>query len=143
MTPSDMVSAVGRTAREAARSEAAASEFSRAQLMSAYSASRHLAVELAAFRSELELFGASMAAELRAAPGVAGAADLSALASQLELTTDAQRAGDLMSRVLDGLRDDASPESATLRARIHTLLRKLSEREVELLAEAIEGPPRG
>jgi hypothetical protein len=140
MTPSDIVSAVGRTAREAARSEAAASEFSRAQLMSAYSATRHLAVELAAFGAEIEWFAASVAAELRATRCVTSQPTLSGLASELEQSTDGQRAGELMSQVLDTLRDDASSESATLRTRLHTLLRRLSEREVRLLAEAIEGP---
>jgi len=90
-----MVSAVGRAAREAARSEAAASEFS------------------------------------------------TGLAAELEGTTDAQRAGDVVSEVFDALRDDASPEAALLRVRLHSLLRKLSEREVFLLAETIEGTRSG
>jgi hypothetical protein len=142
MSPSDVVTAVGRTARDAARSEADASEFARAQLMSAYSASRHLAVELAAFRPELEWFAGAVVGELRAARGLATGAALSGLAGELESTMNAQRAGDLMSQILEALRDDGSSESANLRARLHTLLRRLSEREVELLADAIEGPPR-
>jgi hypothetical protein len=134
-----MVSAVGRAAREAARSEAAASEFSTGQLMSAYSASRHLAVELAAFTGELRWFTEAVARELRAARGVTNGSTLPGLAAELERTTDAQRAGDLVSQVFDALRDDASPEAVLLRSRLHLLLRKLSEREVFLLAETIEG----
>jgi hypothetical protein len=141
MSPSEIVSALGRTAREAARSEVAASEFSRAQLMSAYSASRHLAVELGAFAAEIEWFARAAARELRGARDGVGGVNVSGLASELELTTDAQRAGDLVSQVLDALRHDPSSESANLRVRLHTLLRQLSEREVELLSEAIEGAP--
>ena len=138
-----MVSAVGRAAREAARSEAAASEFSTRQLMSAYSASRHLAVELAAFTGELQWFTEAVAGELRAARGVTNGSTLPGLAAELEGTTDAQRAGDVVSEVFDALRDDASPEAALLRVRLHSLLRKLSEREVFLLAETIEGTRSG
>jgi hypothetical protein len=139
MSPSEMVTAVGRAAREAARSEAAASEFSTGQLMSAYSASRHLAVELAAFTAELHWFTEAVADELRAARGVTSESTLSGLAAELALTTDAQRAGDLVSQVFDALRNDASAEAVFVRARLRGLLRKLSEREVFLLAEAIEG----
>jgi hypothetical protein len=56
MTPTDMVTAMGRATRDAARSAEPASEFSRGQLMSVYSASRHLAVDVAQFPTELRAF---------------------------------------------------------------------------------------
>lgn len=139
MTPSEMMNAVGRAASEAARGEAAASDFSRGQLMSAYSATRHLAVELAAFGAELRWFAAAAAGELRAARGLEHVHALSDRASELACGTDAQRTGDLVSEVLDAIRADGSPQAGMLRTRLHRLLRELSEREVELLADAIEG----
>ena len=40
----------------------------------------------------------------------------------------------------DDLRGDPSPHAAELRARLHTALRRLCDREVELLADVIEAP---
>ena len=61
LTPSEVVTAIGATLRGAARGEGQASDFGRDQLMSAYSATRHLRVELveyppvwSAFRNELD-----------------------------------------------------------------------------------------
>ena len=53
LTPSEMVSAIGLAARATARSESELDDFDRGQLMSAYSATRHLAIEIASFSAEL------------------------------------------------------------------------------------------
>jgi hypothetical protein len=140
MTTSEMVSAVGRAAREAARAGGASSEFSRGQLMSAFSASRHLSVELAHFPAELRTFATSVAHDLGHAEAVSRAQELATLASELTSATDAPRIGDLVSAALDLVRDDPAPAARSLRASLHRALRALSDREVGLLAEAIEGP---
>ena len=49
LTPSEMVTAIGLAARTAARGEGELDEFDRGQLMSAYSATRHLAIEIDRF----------------------------------------------------------------------------------------------
>ena len=124
LTPADVVIAIGRATRDAARSSEPASDFSRGQLMSAYSASRHLGVELVSFAPELRSFAQELAADLPA----------------LDRARSAHEIGDLVAAALDDLRGDPSPHAAELRARLHTALRRLCDREVELLADVIEAP---
>jgi len=144
MTSAEVVTAIGRAMREAGRGTASTSEFSRGQLMSAYSASRHLSVELADFPAELHGFSMLVAGEL--AGELAGAADLAqgdrllALGEQIRQTSAPGEVGNLVSAALDVLSQDASTDSATLRARLQSALRALADREVELLAAVIEGP---
>ncbi len=141
LTPAEVVTAVGRAARDAARSDEPASEFSRGQLMSAFSVSRHLGVEIAAFGPELRAFADGVAADLRASSGALARGDaLQATAGELATAHDAHRIGDLVATALDDLRGDPSPAATALRAQLHTALRRLADREVELLAEVIEGP---
>jgi hypothetical protein len=139
MTTSEVVAAIGRAAREAARGDGPASEFSRGQLMSAFSASRHLAVELARFPAELHSYADEIASLLRAPGNVRDPGTLVELAAELAGTTAAPRIGDLLAVALDTLRDDCGADAAVLRTRLHAALRRLSDREVALLAEAIEG----
>jgi hypothetical protein len=138
-TTSEMVTAVGRAARDAARGEGAGSEFSRGQLMSAFSASRHLSVELARFPAELEAFASAVAHELADGEGVSRARELDAIAHELSTATDAPQIGNLVAAALDLVRDDPSPAAQTLRQSLRRRLRALSEREVDLLADVIEG----
>jgi hypothetical protein len=140
MTTSEMVTAVGRAARTAARGDGPATEFSRGQLLSAFSASRHLTVELAKYPAELRPFGADVAQALREADQVGTRGQLEALAAELDRPSDAAGIGDLVSAALDLLREDQNPNARRIRAHVHSALRALSDREVELLADAIEGP---
>jgi hypothetical protein len=136
LTPADVVTAIGRAARDAARSDEPASEFSSGQLMSAYSASRHLGVELARFDTELASFAGAVAADLRDA----GGERLAQRANHVAQARDAHAIGDLVAVTLDELRGDPAPVAAQLRGRLRSALRELADREVELLAEVIEGP---
>jgi hypothetical protein len=131
LSSSEVVLAVGRAARDAARNDEPASEFSRGQLMSAYSASRHLGVELASFGAELRAFSDEVAAAIRSA----GNGALLPLADQLAAASSPDRIGELVCGVLEELDDD----QAELRTTIQSALRRLSDREVELLADVIEG----
>jgi hypothetical protein len=141
LTPAEVVTAVGRAARDAARSDEPASEFSRGQLMSAFSVSRHLGVEIATFGPELRSFADGVADALRAGSGALACGDaLQAAAGELAQAADAHRIGNLVAGALDDLRGDASPAATELRARLHAALRALADREVELLAEVIEAP---
>jgi hypothetical protein len=140
MTATDMVIAFGRATREAARGAEPSSDFSRGQLMSVFSATRHLAVELSEFPPELRSFTEVVAPDLRAAGELAGVEQLVSLGTELAASTDAQQIGDLLSAALEQLRGDQSASAVALRARVHGALRRLSDREVELLADAIEGP---
>jgi hypothetical protein len=108
--------------------------------MSAYSASRHLSVELAKFGGELRPFASRAAEALSEAGPLGHGAELVALAGELAQASDAPRIGDLLSTALDHLRDDPAPAAQALRSRLHADLRVLCNREVELLAEVIEGP---
>jgi hypothetical protein len=143
MTTSEMVTAIGRAARAAARGDGPATEFSRGQLLSAFSASRHLTVELARYPAELRPFAADVARALRQADEVGTRGELGALAAELDRASDGARIGDLVSAALDLVRKDQNPTARAIRAHIHSALRALSDREVELLADAIEGPSRG
>ncbi len=141
LTPADTVNAMGRAARDSARSDDPGDGFVRAQLLSVYSASRHLGVELASFEPEVRAFARAVAS----ATGQAGEdGELERLAGQLAETSDPRAVGELVCELLDRLREDSSSRA---RAReLHTAVRselvKLIDREVELLADVIEGPAR-
>lgn len=143
MTASEMVGAIGAAARAAARADGPAGEFSRGQLMSAYSASRHLSVELAEFPAELRPFASQAAELLREGGRLAHGPELVALGGELAEASDPALIGDLIGTALDHLRDDAAPAAVVLRSRLHASLRALCDREVELLAEVIEAPRAG
>src|SRR5437764_1352693 len=115
LTPAEVVAAIGRAAREAARGDAVASDYSRGQLLSAYSCSRHLTVELEAYGPEVRACAADVAAILREA----GLGDL-------EETADGAQLGELVSEALDRLREDGSDTAREARERIHARLRRLA-----------------
>lgn len=137
LTPAEMVVAIGQTARAAARAGEPLSEFQRSQLMSAYSGSRHLSVELAAFPAEIEAFCGALATTLETDPPTE-LPELAAVAAQLRETTDPRHAGEVVSALLNLLRAHPSPATAALRSRVQDALRDLCDREVELLADALE-----
>ena len=66
LTPAEVVAAMGAPARAAARAPERLAEWERAQLLSVYSASRHLAAELAGVEPHTPAVAAELAAVLRA-----------------------------------------------------------------------------
>jgi hypothetical protein len=145
LTPSEMVVAIGIAARTTARGDGELDEFDRGQLMSAYSATRHLAIEIESFQGELSARCAAIAAAADAAsdrdvaidagaPG-ASAGELAALAARLRAAHDAQTAGDAIGELLDLCRAHGL---TALRGEIRTQLRALCDAEVTLLADGIE-----
>lgn len=137
LTPAEMVGAIGEAARQAARSEAPLNDFQRSQLLSAYSGTRHLAVELESFPPAIAAFCNALADRIDAAPQ-AQLPELTAIASQLRLTADPQHAGEVVSALLNLLRAHPSPAAAAVRADVQGALRDLCDLEVELLADALE-----
>lgn len=142
VTPAQMVTALGRAARAAGRSREPASDFSRGQLMSAYSVTRHLAVELAEFPPELRRFADAMADLFDNVPATVDQERFGDRARALRHTGEAWEIGNLVCDALDDLRDDRTPAAADLRARVQAAVHALSDREVQLLADVIEAPRR-
>lgn len=141
MTAAEVTAAIGATARDVARGEEPLGQFARGQLMSAYSASRHLAVELSSFGPELERFSAAAADSVRTAAEQAPDGELlRRLAGRLQDASDPRLLGGAVCELLDVLRTTRSP-TVGLRGEVHVLLRELCDREVELLADAIERRP--
>lgn len=140
LTPSEMVTAIGMAARTTARGDGELDEFDRGQLMSAYSATRHLAIEIESFRGELSARCAAIADAIDAAS--AGDSDARALSGELDAlgarvraAADAQTAGDAIGDLLDLCRAHGL---TALRGEIRTQLRALCDAEVTLLADGIE-----
>jgi hypothetical protein len=129
LTPAEVVNALGRAARDAARTDGVSSAYARGQLLSAYSSARHVTVEMDAYPAELRAFAADVAAAVEPhAPDLAAGLGEEGGAAQVAALTCA---------ALERLRTDG--DDAAVR-RIQERLRRLADREVELLAEAIEGP---
>lgn len=135
LSPSEVVAAIGGAAREAARGDQAGSDYARGQLLSAYSTSRHLSVELASFGPELSGFAREISAS---AAHIDDEPDLAAVVAGMESATDAGELGDATCLLLDYLRASDSEAAKDLRVRVQARLRALADREVELLADAIE-----
>ena len=133
LTPSEMVSAIGLAARATGRGDGELDEFGRGQLMSAYSASRHLAIEIASFSGELS---ARCAAIADAVDRTGADEQLRGFAAQLREAHDARAAGDAIAELLDACR--RRPELDALRDEVHAQLRMLCDAEVALLADGIE-----
>jgi hypothetical protein len=140
LRPAEMVTAIGRAARAAGRADGEPTEFQRGQLMSAYSATRHLAVELDHFGPERERLRHEVAAALTAAvaalpPGDPARERLSGL---LAAPDDAGALGEDLSVLLAECREHTGEPWATLQTNVHGGLRVLCDREVSLLSEVIE-----
>jgi hypothetical protein len=138
LTPSEMVAAIGIAARATARGDGELDEFDRGQLMSAFSASRHLAIEIESFGGELSTrCGAIADAVDKACVGDSGAdaGALLGLAGRLRASGEARAAGDTIAELLDLCRDQGL---VALRGQIRTQLRALCDAEVRLLADGIE-----
>jgi hypothetical protein len=138
LTPAEVVTAIGLAARRAARSEAPSGDFERDQLMSAYSATRHLAGELAGYGPEWERFRAAVAERLSAAAaGEDLGRRLRAGAVAVEREEGTAAVGAALAELLADLRSSDDPAAAGVRADIRGLLRELAAREVDLLADAL------
>jgi hypothetical protein len=137
LTAAEVVTAIGSTLRTAARNDGETSDFGRDQLMSAYSATRHLAVELSSYEPELRAVTVAVAASVRAAEIPELRDDLAAVAARLDASPDAHALAAEISDLLQALREHGSEESNALRAEIHVHLRVLADREVDLLADAL------
>lgn len=138
LTPAEVVAAIGAAARRAARADEPTGDFERDQLMSAYSATRHLAGELSAYGPEWERFRATVAERLSAAAaGEDLARRLRAAAEEVEREHGTAAVGATLAELLADLRRSDDPARAEVRADIHGLLRELTAREVDLLAEAL------
>jgi hypothetical protein len=138
LTPSEMVAAIGLAARTTARGDGELDEFDRGQLMSVYSASRHLAIEISTFGGELSTRRDAIADAVdEACAGDSGvdAGALRGLASRLRASDDARAAGETIAELLDRCRDRGL---VALRGEIRTELRALCDAEVGLLADGIE-----
>lgn len=131
LTPTDVVTAIGVAARDNARGGERLDAFARDQLMSVYSATRHLAAELQHAEAELARFTAAVARRLREAGGHDETAAI------LEHGTDVARVGTGLADLLAALRVDASPAATRLRIDLHGLLRELADREVDFMAEGL------
>lgn len=136
LTPAEVVTAVGTTLRAAARSDDRTSEFERDQLLSAYSATRHLAVELASFEHVLHAYAREVAARVRATPG-AGEAPLAELAARLDGEVTPATAGAAVGDLLAVLRTADDPGSRDLLRDVRRLTRRLADDEVALLADGL------
>lgn len=139
LTPAAVVTAIGRTARSAARLEGPASDFDRDQLMSAYSATRHLAAELDGYALPFDDFTTSVARSLRTCPDLELRRALSGHAEAITSSRDGAIVGQEIADALATVRQSTSDVAPTLRAEIHAQLRSLADREVEVLAEALGG----
>lgn len=118
----ELIAGIGDTVRAAASASGPPDEYARGQLLSAYSVSRLLAAEV---RAEAELFS-WLRREVVAALEQAGEDAAAAAAAP-----DPVALGQILVDLLAGLRRD--PESE-LRARLHSILREMAERELVALA---------
>jgi len=135
-TPEDLLGALGRVLRAAARADGPLDGFQRGQLLSASSIARNLAAEQAAARALLDGAVAEVGAALRAAP-VDGAG---AAAERLTGVRDGRELGAVLGDLLERLRADPAPAAARLRTQVHAAIRRLVDGEVAALAA---GPPEG
>lgn len=125
MSPDEVVTGIGAVLRGAAGQQDEKGEFGRDQLLSAFSATRHLAVELSAYQAEFERFLSELG---QAVPEAA---------SRVGAEPDPRQAGEELCRILDELRGDDSPPAREQEAAIRSALRDLVDREVALLAEGL------
>ena len=142
LTPAEVVAAMGGPARAAAHAGEELGEWQRSQLLSVYSATRHLAAELAGVQPHVAEVAAALAGVLRAAPhDLAAAPRLTELAARLDDTADPRAMAELACLALDLVRADPSPAAREVRAAVRAELARAVRLEVAVLADAIEGPP--
>jgi hypothetical protein len=127
MEPPELLQALARVLRAAARESE--DEYRRSQLLSAYSLARHLAAEEAAAPGLAAWFRERLEAELAASAAPAAATARARLAA-----SPRGDATGVLGRLFAELGEGGA--DATLRARLHSLLADLTDREVAVLAAA-------
>jgi hypothetical protein len=135
LTEAQLVSAIGATTRAVARSDSM-SDFDRDQLMSCYSATRHLAAELTILGPVHRRFADAVSARVAEAVS-AGVDGVEPFAGRLRGVSDPAQLGPALSELLERLRSDSSSEAAALRRDLHRSLRELADEEVNLPADAL------
>jgi hypothetical protein len=135
LTAAEVVSAIGTTLRGAARSDEQASDFERDQLMSAYSATRHLSVELATYPAELARFRVTLSELLGQHSGVVG--ENPGRAEAVIAARDIAELGDALCELLAELRSQDTDDARSLRVELRVCLRQLADRETELMANGL------
>ncbi len=141
LSPSEVIAAMGGPVRDAARGEEPLDDWESGQLLSVYSATRHLAAEVGAVEPHIGELTGDLAAALRSSTDETElAARLSQLAELLEGVDDSRQAAEIACQALDLVRVDGSTSAEHVRAEIHVALARAVELEVRLLADAIEGP---
>jgi hypothetical protein len=140
LAPAEMVTAIGRAARAAGRAHGEPTEFERGQLMSAYSATRHLAVELDHFGPERERLRGEIAAQVATVVPALTAEDPARerLTAILATPDDAGALGEDLCVLLAECREHTGEPWRSLQTTVQARLRELSDREVSLLTEVIE-----
>jgi hypothetical protein len=140
LSPAQVVAAVGEASLAAARQavNGADMDFASGQLFSAGSSCRHLAVELEYYPAVLARF-ADAAAAIVAGQGEIRA-DLQVLGAlvALDAARDARSTGAAVCDLLAAVRATGLGGGDAVIAGVRSLMRALSEEEVELLARAIE-----
>jgi hypothetical protein len=138
LTPSEVISAIGVTVRDAVRGGELTSDFERDQLMSAYSATRHLAVEIADYPRELAAFAGALAARIEAGSGDLWLdRELADCAAELRASADAYVVGAATASLAGRLSEAEGEPAAELLSELRSRLRRLADREVELLAAGL------
>ena len=137
LTPTEVVTAIGTTLRGAARRDGPTSAYERDQLMSAYSATRHLAVALASYDPELRDFTEAASTRVRRSELARTRKEFPAIADRLDGARQPGALGATLCELFEILRRDPSPEAETMRSELHVQLRRLADREVDLLADAL------
>ncbi len=134
----EMVSGVGLAARAAAGSSGTLDEFERGQLLSAYSATRHLVVELEHYPVALAAFTSSLARELRTVQDEWPPRQLLVdAADAIAACEDGPSLGLVLGELLAKLRERADVGARAVQALVQHRLAELAQTEVELLADNI------
>lgn len=124
MSSPEVIRAVGEVLKAAA-DQGADDEYQRAQVLSAYSITRHLAAEEAGRAALTAWFGAELETILGERGGGGWAAE-----------SDAAALGERLSLLLAELRSAGDEDSLRTAAELRAALRQLCDREVETLAAA-------
>jgi len=136
LSPSQTTLAIGRVLKQAAATASDPSDdYQRAQLLSAYSMTRHLAAEQADGGKLLAWFRSEMTTLLEAAETDGKCLDLTHRRDEIAKSRDEAELGALVSELLSYLQRSGSDVAVELRVGVRRLLRDLCDREVKVLGE--------
>lgn len=139
LTAPQIVTAIGEGTRSIARgTDGELGDFERDQLMSMYSATRHLSVELTSYAPEMQRFQEALGAVIFNCEGSPEARSaINRLQQAIRKDGDTASVADALCDLLAVWREEASPAAIEHRLEVQVLLRTLADREVELLAEGL------